>query len=334
MKLIDPNNQVQKEALLNEYKGNLFEFLVGLQLSKRYSLEIKFYQGLNVEIKERLALYEEFIRINYPELAKSLIKLAEQTELEISIYLNTKNFFPSEIHLIGKSVATNDNNLWSETDLVLIDSEKNNLNLSLKLAKDNSYTNTKSAGVKSFFEKYFKNFASASTDQLIFNRSIDLYFNQMGEALYSSEGLNFKGIFDSDWTSNYPSLPGELIELHRKIVFLNYEKVAADLYLVLKKYYEENYNAFFQSVLPLMGFGDLDIVQVVTYHQQHNFKECKIFQGNDYITNTDLVQLIPISPGAHFFEIIFDSIVLQIRIKPMNKFTTASYKINCSVKGF
>ena len=32
------------------------------------------------------------------------------------------------------------------------------------------------------------------------------------------------------------------------------------------------------------------------------------------------------------FDIIFESIILQLRIKPMNKFTSKSYKVNCAVK--
>ncbi len=332
MKLIDPNNQVQKEALLNEYKGNLFEYMVGSLISRDYRCEMAFFNALNKELKERLTMYEEFVRSHYPDLINKLMQLSLNTKNDLKVYLQKTDFYPVEVYLIGKAVATNDNNLWAEADLVLRDSSKKSLNLSLKLSKGNSFTNTKSAGIKSFLAKYFSNFESSKSDQADFNRTVDFNFNKMGERLYSMEGLAFPGQFNTDWSSRFTELPGELEPIHRSVVFENYSQLAQSMHFYLSKYLLQNADEFKKAIYPLIGFGDMNLIQVTVFHNDHEFHSIKILEGK--IFNQAKVELLPLKENAHSVEIIFGNYQLQLRIKPMNKFTTASYKVNCSIKEY
>lgn len=330
MKIIDPNNQVQKEALLNEYKGNLFEYMVGSLISRDFQCEMAFFNALNKDLKERLSMYEEFVRLHYPELIGQLLQLALKTKDEIKQFLVVKNFQPQEVFLIGKSVATNDNELWAEADLVLRDQNKKSLNLSLKLSKDHSFTNTKSAGIKSFLAKYFAFFDPQKIDQTDFNKKVDFNFTKMGEKLYSMEGLQFTGSFNSEWSERFSELPGELEENHRQVVFENYSNLALLLHQTLKKYLMTNEIEFKKALFPLIGFGDINLIQVTVFHHDHQFHSIKILEGELFSQSN--VDLLPIKENAHSVEIRFGNYQLQLRIKPMNKFTTASYKVNCSIK--
>lgn len=330
MKIIDPNNQVQKEALLNEYKGNLFEYMVGSLISRDFQCEMAFFNALNKDLKDRLSMYEEFVRTHYPDLIEKLMQLSMKTESELRQHLLKIKFIPKEVFLIGKSVATNDNDLWAEADLVLRDEFNKTLNLSLKLSKGHSFTNTKSAGIKSFLSKYFSSIDSSKNDQLEFNKFVDFNFSKMGEKLYALEGLNFNGNFDSQWSDRFTELPGELEEVHRNIVFENYQNLASQLHRQLSIYLSKDREVFKKSLYPLVGFGDLNLIQITVFHQDHIFHSIKILEG-DVFKNAKL-ELLPLKENAHSVEINFGNYLLQLRIKPMNKFTTASYKVNCSIK--
>lgn len=330
MKIIDSNNQTQNEALLNEYKGNIFEFLTGIYLSRPYNLEILYISNINSEIKDRLTMYEEFIRIKFPQIHTALNTLSLKTADEIKKYLDINQVLLKKIDLIGKSVATNNNQFWGETDLALTDIDNNILKLSLKLSKDHSYTNTKSAGIKSFIEKYFYHFSEARNLQLILNREIDFLFSKMAHELYTLEGLPFKGRFDEAWSSRFSELPGELNSTQKEILFKYYSALNSALFEKINVFFLENKVHFVENILALIGFSKRDIIQVTTFHQNHQFKKIMI----NTISNLDMnnIQLKRPNDSSHFFEIELSSFVLQIRIKPMNKFTTASYKVNCSIK--
>ena len=332
MKIIDPNNQVQKEALLNEYKGNLFEFLVGLTLSRAYHLESNFYENLNQEYKQRLVMYEEFIREHFYDLIKNLSELSEKTVYVLIDYLQYHQIQLKQVHIIGKNVATNDNELWGETDIVLALEKNNspsNLKISLKLSKEASDTNSKSAGVRSFLEKYFSLFKESEIDQTEFNQQCDFLFQNFGAKLYELEGLTFKGRFDKEWEDHYPSLPGELKEEQQKNLFHYYSEQARLLHEILLKYSQQNKKQFLKCLYPLMGMADKDLIQVITFHKDHHYKETKIIENSE--ENLDF-NINPYRESSHLIEIVFKKKILQLRIKPMNKFTTQSYKVNCSVK--
>ena len=64
MKKDDYSGQLQIEALLNECKGNLFEYLVTQGLSRKYNKEGEFLLSLPKDFRNRLHFYESTIK-NY-----------------------------------------------------------------------------------------------------------------------------------------------------------------------------------------------------------------------------------------------------------------------------
>ena len=338
MKKIDPNNQLQIESLLNECKGNLFEFLVAQSLSKRFKKEDLFLISLPRDFRARLQFYEETIRefdsdllINLPILANNV---AERLELH-ALFKNKSQF---SFSVIGKMVATNDNSLWNETDIVAIEELANGKTkkyfISLKLTKDHSYTNTKSAGIKSFIEKYFSAHGlKASTLQKKLNLEVDESFHMMGHKLYSMIDQEFSGHFDTRWSQSHTELPGELSSEMKEVVYLNYFRVAQTLREFIGELYREDPLIFYQSLHALCGFSNADIIQVQCFHKNTQLKEILIKSHDDLFSNDpDEITVKELNDGASSFDINFKKFVLQIRVKPMNKFTTAAYKINCSIK--
>lgn len=338
MKKIDRNNQLQIESLLNECKGNLFEFLVAQLLSRRFKKEDIFLLSLPRDFRARLQFYEETIRQFDSELLKNLPVLAEA----VAQRLEEHSFFKNKSHfsftVIGKIMATNDNNLWNETDIVAIEElpngESKKYFISLKLTKDHSYTNTKSAGIKSFIEKYFSVFSKeAKAFQVKLNNEVDESFHMMGHKLYGMIDQEFKGSFDSRWSDDFSELPGELSLEMKEVVYANYTRVALKVREYLGELYKKDPEKFYFSLHALCGFGNVDIIQVHCFHQNAQLKDILIKTHSD-LFNNDPHEIIlkELTLGSASFDIAFEKFVLQIRVKPMNKFTTAAYKINCSIK--
>ena len=338
MKKIDQNNQLQIESLLNECKGNLFEFLVAQSLSRRFKKEDVFLLNLPRDFRGRLQFYEETIRQFDSELLKNLPLLAETAAQNIENHPIFKVKSQFSFTVIGKMVATNDNELWNETDIVAIEELPNGDSkkhfISLKLTKDHSYTNTKSAGIKSFIDKYFSLFGAHATNfQKELNSVVDESFHMMGFKLYSMIEEEFKGSFDARWSSTQTELPGELPEEMREVVHANYYRVGVKVREYLGELYKLNPEKFYLCLHALCGFGNKDIIQVHCFHQNAQLKEILIKTHSDLFSgDASEITLKELSPGVGSFDISFKKFVLQIRVKPMNKFTTAAYKINCSIK--
>jgi hypothetical protein len=339
MKNIDYSNHIQKEAILNECKGNLFEFLVTQNLAAKSSLEAPFLMNLPMEYKIQLKRYEELIRQHDPRLLVLLPVLASDTALKIWDSLNLGSYHFTQWNVIGKMVATNISELWNETDIVgqyiNSDGQAKKLALSLKLTKKHSFTNTKSAGVKSFFIKYFPTFDSADLNsvQQILNHEVNESFLSMGHRLYEMADLNFHGTFDTKWSRQFSELPGELNPLMRQIVHANYHRVAQCLMSLLLELKERDQQKFFESLYALCGVGHKEIIQVSCFHQDYQLQKISVKSFDDlFIKANKECTLLPLKDLASSVEIILGDISLQLRVKPMNKFTTAAYKINCSIK--
>lgn len=337
MKNVDYSNQIQKEAILNEFKGNLFEFLVAQGLARKSAVEHQFLLDLPAEFKERLGSYEEMIRTHEPRLLVKLPTLAGVTVQKIWEEISSSSPF-NQWHVIGKMVATNDNDLWNETDIVgtylTEEGVQKKLALSLKLTKDHSFVNTKSAGVKSFLAKYFSLFGALSARfQSELNQEVDESFLVMGHRLYTLADLEWNGVFDKRWSEHYTELPGELSGEMRTIVHENYYRVALKLRSLLQALQKENPALFFDSLFALCGFGHEDIIQVNCFHQDYELKAISIKRFADLFEIKDKkCTILPIKDLSSSVDIRIGKVVLQVRVKPMNKFTTAAYKINCSIK--
>lgn len=328
-------NDTQKEALINEIKGNLFEFLVAHNCAKCLNIEAQFLKSIDFEMKTMLASYEKWLKVHDRDLASSLVRLSKHTSDDLITYLENKNKdltnMISNIYLIGKIAKQASSLKLYEADFIFVwEGGKKEQLVSLKLSKKNAYVSTKSAGVKSFIANYFESFSDALEKQQILNCIVDECFMEMGTALYSRRGLEFSGRFDSQWI--WTELPGELEKEDHDDLNLMYRKLSENLYLLLTQFYKQSPLIFAKCLLPLLGFGQKDLLQVTCYYfekQNYNFHKTTIFGLND----EDLgIEFLPFNPNTSSFEIKVDKFLLQIRIKPMNKFTTASYKVNCSMR--
>jgi len=70
----------QKEALINEFKGNLFEYLVGHSLACLAQVESRFIQSFGGELRSRLSEYESWLRVHDQELIYALPSLRESVQ--------------------------------------------------------------------------------------------------------------------------------------------------------------------------------------------------------------------------------------------------------------
>jgi hypothetical protein len=225
---------------------------------------------------------------------------------------------------------------YAEAD-ILVRTKSKSYPLSIKLSKAHAYVNTKSAGVKSFISKYFvstnidtfklQNELNIKTDKLIEELSLELH--RENDIEYSDDYLY--------WINqDKPTLPGQLEDESRDIYKKFLYSLNKEIYLAVDKLYESNRDEFIQSILPLIGFSEKSIIQVTTYYQNQNDRYNlykNIIDTFDYIED-DLseITLGDRKERAANFDVFFKDRTLQLRLKAMNKFTSKSYKINCSVK--
>jgi hypothetical protein len=314
------------DAYLNEFKGNLFEYIVGAKIARSSKLEGQYFSSISPELKKKLQSYESFIRTNKATLISELDRYSTELVSGIEKYL-PENI--TEIFLVGKIAKSSSTAGLSEADL-LIKGDKL-LPLSLKLSKWQSFVNTKSGGVKSFFSNYFCEFDSED-DQKELNSLVDRAFCEMSHKLHECVGLSFSGNWDSWVEQGLSELPGKLTKEHSDILKSYYLKIITFIHQIIVKYNKVNNQNFVNAIAPLMGFGSKDIFQVICFHDPkgRDGKLKKIM----YLKN-ERIKIQKIDEKVinnSFFNIYLEHKVLQIRIKPMNKFTNTSLKINCSVK--
>lgn len=315
--------QTNKEALFNEVKGSLFEYLMGRKLAQLSGEELKFVESLDKNYLNVLSQQDRMVRQFYPEMLSFLGKVSEASAEELIRYLGET---PHSPQLIGKIAEIN------EADLML-SSTKGRVPLSLKLNKKNAFVNTKSGGIKSFFEHYFP-FIPSST-QSSFNALVDQEFTRMSYELHALNDIEFSGDY-SRWVKLGKSeLPGELNEAERKILKGFYSRIAIEMHNILTLAQKTDRTLFAKCLPPLMGFSSPEILQLVYFHDFksgtgdggwasiHSYSDIEKWLGEVSLTPFNYTSSVEIQMGEWS---------LQIRVKPMNKFTTTAIKINCSVK--
>ena len=103
---IDQNLTLRQKALINEYKGALFEFSVASELSKFYRVENKFYRGLPVYILQRLKVYEKELSSLDSCLVNSIISIAREVAPICAHNEKFKNLAIDNIILTAKEKNT------------------------------------------------------------------------------------------------------------------------------------------------------------------------------------------------------------------------------------
>lgn len=332
---------LQKEALINEYKGNLFEYLVGHYLARELDLEKQFLADFGGEAKERLATYETWLRQNERTLLKALSQLALPVVEALKEKLRTKEV--TAILVVGKSAGASHDTRLKEADLLIFyenDGKRCSQGVSLKLCKAHAFVNTKSGGLKSFFTTYFPECPNTKQWQERLNLEVQRCFDQMGHELYEAQGLGlFPGFFDQQWSeAGMSHLPGELPDELRLIVQKSYRDICLVLHEAFLEFEAQAKESFHQSLEALMGQGERELIQLTCFYKKT--KEAKDYICDHVQEHGQIQELMKTSPplirdlreGASSFELEVGKLCLQIRVKPMNKFTQASYKVNCSVK--
>ena len=314
-------DKTKKEALFNEVKGSLFEYLMARRLSQLAGNELQFLESLDKNYLNVLSQQDRMVRQFYPEMLTFLNQVSVDSADELVKFLGEIPLMPQ---LRGKFETTH------EADLML-ESSKGTIPLSLKLNKKNAFVNTKSGGIKSFFEHYFK-FINPKF-QLNFNRMVDQEFTRMSFELHALNDMEYSGNYTCWVKSGKSELPGELTLEERGILKAFYARIAVEIHRILSDAQKLNPVEFSASLPALMGFSTPEILQLVYFHDFksqgagsvaiHSYAEVM-----KWLNNATIMPFVQTSS----VEISLGDWALQIRVKPMNKFTTTAIKINCSVK--
>lgn len=319
--------EVSKEALFNEVKGSLFEYLVARELAHFQNAELKFIESIDKNYLNVLSQQDRLMRQFYPEMIPFLSDVSKLTARKIAALYPEVTYVP---WLCGKFSKTAHHFDINEADIVL-DFSDHKVPISLKLNKKNAYVNTKSGGIKSFFNQYFS-FLSQDI-QFSFNQFIDLEFERMAREIHAFHGMEFRGNFNEWVKNNHSELPGELSKDERDILKRYYARIANKMHRILKLAQDQHSESFINSLPTLMGFGTSEIVQFICFH---DFKgtDRPVVAAHTYqelLRVLSKVQILDFNDTASV-ELRLGDWSLQIRVKPMNKFTTTAIKVNCSVK--
>lgn len=318
---------IQKEALFNEVKGSLFEYLVARGVAKACENELDFLTKLDPNYLNVLGQQDRMVRQFYPKMAFFLSDAASKTCLKLNSFFKEK---ATSSKVVGKFSNSSLKDELNEADLV-IEFSSFNVPVSLKINKKNSYVNTKSGGIKSFFQQYFP---IISTEvQREFNTFVDTEFNRMAFELHALHDMDFDGNFSQWIEKGFSELPGELDKDSRHILKSYYARIARRIHSILQSAFLNHSEEIKKSIPPLMGFSSKDIVQVIYYHEfpSTDHHEIEIHTYDRLLPELDKTQLMPFLETSSV-EFQVGRFSLQLRVKPMNKFTTTAIKINCSMK--
>jgi hypothetical protein len=327
--LKDYNNLAQDEALLNEIKGALFEYLTAAKLAQHFGLISDFLVNINESQRSRLQQYESWLRENRPSLLNILSLMTDKILEKLSA---TENQFPSKIDKIIWSGEEGFLENKAEGDIILYQNNKA-IPLSLKMCKLNSFVNTKSAGLKSVIKNYFGQFKEAEFLQHELTQELESSYAILGQELYDSCDLGeFSGKFEGEWTHSH--LPGKLPGHLQKILYQHYYRVSLKLQQMFLTIYQQSNEEFLQGLWALCGLTDANLWQIIWQYESQEQVSGKLGILNRQrlkLNTSDLSMTEVVQDGASF-SVLFAGGELQIRVKPMNVFTTPAMKINCAIK--
>lgn len=313
----------KKEALFNEVKGSLFEYLVGKEIAVRAGNELAFQQSIDPNYLSVLSQQDRMVRQFYPEMIPFLSRVSLLTVEELEKYVGVKL---TEPRLLGKFINSSLGAVFLEADLS-VTAGGNERFVSLKLNKKNSYVNTKSGGIKSFFTHYFP-FVSPGVQEK-FNSMVEMEFETMARELHAFHDMHFAGNFSLWVKKGFSELPGELSEEERVILKSYYARIASEMHTILTSLKKKSPDQFSESLATLMGFGQREVIQAVCFHDMKSDGDSHVhIHERKVLTHVEILPFQNVSS----VELGVGDDFLQIRVKPMNKFTTTAVKINCSVK--
>lgn len=289
----------QTEALLNEIKGNLFEYLVGVGLSRLKGQELSFLKDFEKQddgkAKAELVHYQGWLRENDPDLYSRLPGLANQV---IENLLNNPMLSSSQgiskILVTGKRPGQNIER-ENEEDLLIYTKEGFQVPVSLKLCKKDAFVNTKSGGIRTFVSKYFSSFEGAKDAQKRVNETLEMSFVKTQHRFYAWADLSWeedegvKTQFSPQWEEmGLPTLPGELEEEPRSWLLDHYHTVITALYDELYSFYQEDKNKFLNCLGPIVGLGHENLIQVTCFYdhkkeERYQLQRIKVFSHSDLL---------------------------------------------------
>ena len=312
----------QKEALNNEIKGYLFEYLVARELAVLLGQEESFLCHETKVAQGRLREYEMWLRHNDPVLMERLPLLAHQSALLFDAQISPA---PGAVSLCGRKELGR-----GEADIMLKGEES--LCIGLKLCKTNAFVNTKSGGLRSFLIKYFGEDTQCSQHRL--NQILDWSFDCMAGRLYESVGLEYGGAWDDSWSeAGHTLLPGELSPERSAFVLEHYGRVVDVLYKELEDFQKRAPHDFANAVPPLLGFQNRNLIQLFCFYRgDYQLEKIVVVDGRKSDWEKLRVEMGKRVSGLSSFEILTQDRILQIRVKPMNKFNARALKVNCSIK--
>lgn len=321
----------QNEALINEFKGNLFEYLVGVKLALAVDGEADFLRSIDSQLLMRLRAYEDWLWQHDSDLAMQLPILAEQASAKLREKLGECY---SQVRVIGKLAGGSHDDSFGEADLLLLKDNEVVFPVSLKLCRRGAYVNTKSAGVRSFLSKYF----SLALEQERLNHILDESFGEFAQTLHLRHGLSESNSFGEEWKSaGLPVLPGELDSDDQKLLHEHYARIIAVIYEAIANLLKERPAQFSESLAALLGFQNAKLIQMTCFHhdeknQRYQLDRLHLVSGQERLQALEQMTLLAPKPEQASFTLGFVWGNLQIRVKPMNKFIQAAMKVNCSVR--
>ena len=325
----------QNEALINEFKGNLFEYLVGAALARSIGAEGEFLRTLSDELALRLRGYEDWLWQNDSQLAEQLPRLAHATSEYILSNLDQKFI---KVLVIGKLAGGSHDESFGEADLLLIAQDETPIPLSLKFCKKGAYVNTKSAGIRSFLSKYFSDVPNIDMAQQQVNIVLDESFSELAQVLHERHGLEASSNFGSAWKeAGLPLLPGELNQDDQNLLQQHYAKIISLISKTLGHAFEHSRSEFNRSLAAILGLKVHGMIQVTCSHKEsktsrYELDHISIVREGERLGQLDQARFYPVAGNLASFNVEFPWGILQIRVKPMNKFTQAALKVNCSVR--
>jgi len=338
----------QKEALLNEVKGNLFEYLVAAKIARKYGDEGHFLNDFedhdHGKAKDELVHYQKWLIENDAVLYRRLPELAESVvnHLEKTKYIK-KETRVKRVQILGKRKGEHLKH-FHEADVVLFLDHDKELPISLKLCKKGAFVNTKSGGIRTFIEKYFFEFDEAKEAQKRLCAELDKSFSTLANSFYEWADIRIeddslsKLHFSPQWEERgLPTLPGELNDTLKPLLHDHYNNVIKCLYHEIKGFFEKDKKLFLKSLGPLVGLGDEGILQVSCFYnhkeERYSLDQIKTFSYTSFGKELDAIELLRPGIGLSSFQLNLEKHEIQIRVKPMNKFTVSGLKVNCSLRG-